>query len=197
MTLFLRNNIWHVYIRLGRKRRVRASTGTSNRTEAETEAAKLLAKYKGVDTWREFVVADDALILAYLAKALERARKRDRVRGRVCEMTPQDMRSLYARSEGRCEVTGIPFSLDKAGGTFRRPFAPSVDRLDNSKPYSFVNCRLVCLAVNIGINEWGEGVFRRIAKGFLAERIRRPQIQPHASTGEVVQAHVSALETPR
>lgn len=125
------------------------------------------AHYDGIECRDETIRLQDNRIAALEARSRWRALRRDRIRGRESTLTANEIRALCARANGRCEATGIPFSLDKREGTFRRPFAPSIDRLDNAAGYSFSNCRLIALAVNIGINEWGESVFRRIALGFL------------------------------
>jgi len=49
----------------------------------------------------------------------------------------------------RCEATGIPFD-NTYEGTFisMNPYAPSIDRIDNSKEYTKDNCRIVLTAFN-------------------------------------------------
>lgn len=88
-------------------------------------------------------------------------------------LSPEAFNELWDRSRGACELTGIAFSLDKAPGHVRRPWAPSVDRVDNSRGYVFDNCRLVCVAVNIAMNEWGEDALWRISSAFVKKG--RPQ----------------------
>lgn len=80
---------------------------------------------------------------------------------------------LVARSKGRCELTGIPFNTEKINGAIRLPFAPSVDRINSNLPYGKENCRLVCLAVNISMNGWGEKLFDFIAR----ERLKQIECQ--------------------
>lgn len=89
-----------------------------------------------------------------------------RLRGREYTITPEEQGRLIARAGGKCEVTGIPFHLDR-GENKRAPFAPSLDRINSAEPYHTINVRLVCVAANIAMNEWGEGVLRRLALGYL------------------------------
>jgi hypothetical protein len=64
----------------------------------------------------------------------------------------------------RCAVSGLPFDLTWNTGRdlFRNPFGPSIDRRNSKLGYTLGNCRLVLSAVNYGINEWGEDVYRAI-----------------------------------
>lgn len=56
---------------------------------------------------------------------------------------------------GVCEVTGIPFEIEFNGGRVARPFTPSLDRIDPSKPYTEDNTQVVCWIYNRakGVND--------------------------------------------
>ena len=119
-----------------------------------------------------------------LAKKAWAAMNRDRRRGRTSALTPVDLRRLLLRSGGRCEVTGLEFVFDQQGGWARHPFGPSIDRIDPDLPYSFENCRMVCTAANVAINEWGEAVFAQVAEAYL----RRGAIQVAATPPQAAPA---------
>lgn len=106
----------------------------------------------------------EAVPKAYLARIYARAKERSKRRGHPFELSPDEFRELWRRADGRCEVTGLPFRLAAAQRGSRRPYAPSLDRTDSSLPYSVENCRLVCTAVNIAMNEWGTEVLDRIVE---------------------------------
>ncbi len=57
---------------------------------------------------------------------------------------------------GFCEVTGIPFDLDtkKSSSHTKSPWVPSLDRIDNSKPYSKDNIQLVVFMYNVCKSEF-------------------------------------------
>ena len=96
--------------------------------------------------------------------------ERSKRRGWECELSEGDLQVLIARSGGRCEVTGVRFSDYCLPGWTRGPFAPTVDRIDGAKPYSLNNCRLVCMAVNVSLNEWGEAIFAELARAYVLKK---------------------------
>ena len=102
-----------------------------------------------------------------------------KARGVENTLTIDDVLGMVARAGGRCEVSGIPFAFDKAKAS-RRPWIPSIDRIDCGVGYTPANCRLVCLAVNFAMNQWGLETLERIA---LAVRKRR-KLPEHAPIGE-------------
>jgi hypothetical protein len=70
------------------------------------------------------------------------------------------------RASGKCELSGIEWDHKTVVGN-KRPFAPSIDRIDCSAGYTFENCRLVCIAVNIALSNFGDETLIRIARGIL------------------------------
>lgn len=93
-------------------------------------------------------------------------------RGLSFGLTPDDLTSLVERSQGACEVSGIPFSLDRAALNKAKvnPWAPSLDRIDCAAGYAVGNVRLVCTAVNLALRDWGLPVLERIAISLVAKR---------------------------
>lgn len=86
-------------------------------------------------------------------------------------LTTDEFRTVLFRSGWRCELSGIEFEFEQS--TRRgphRPFSPSLDRIDSMKGYTIDNVRLVCLAVNIAMNTWGENVLFAIAKGVVNQQ---------------------------
>lgn len=99
---------------------------------------------------------------AYIATVLVRARQNAKGRKRVKEftLTVEQAIEKLRETKYRCSVTGTPLSLEVMSHDQRKPFAPSIDRIDNELGYTEENCRIVCLAANIAMNTWGEGVLR-------------------------------------
>lgn len=95
------------------------------------------------------------------------AKKNAKQRGINFDMTMGDMLLLVSTANGRCMLTGIEFEFAYIGHHKKRPWAPSLDRIDSDNGYSLTNCRLVCAAVNLAMNEWGEEPLRRIARALV------------------------------
>lgn len=105
-------------------------------------------------------------------QAIYSARKRAKDKGIACELTEAEALQLWKRCEGKCELTGIPFELDRPDGCVRRPFAPSIDRVNASGPYTKDNIRVVCTSVNLAMNQWGDEVLYRIARGLSVNKVK-------------------------
>jgi hypothetical protein len=104
--------------------------------------------------------------------AIYNARKRARIKGLECELSADTAKELWWRCGGKCELTGIQFDYEDADDSFRRPYIPSIDRIDSNKGYTLENVRVVCSAVNIAMNQWGEDVLFTIAAGIAKDRGR-------------------------
>lgn len=94
------------------------------------------------------------------------AKKNARNRNIEFDLDVNDIIGLIERSRGRCEVSGVRLRLDEVTQKHvRRPWAPSLDRVDSFRGYSIENCRIVCVAANIAMGQWGEEVLVEMAKG--------------------------------
>ena len=113
-----------------------------------------------------------AVYRRYLVEMLKGARRRCAKSGTQIDLTIEDVLALAEAQGYRCAVSGIPFDMETTGPNrraFRKPFRPSLDRKAHKGPYTLKNVRLVCVAVNVALNEWGDHVLRRIALG-IAEQ---------------------------
>lgn len=61
-------------------------------------------------------------------------------------LIPSDISSLVEKQQWKCARTGIVF--DMAWRVGRKPFAPSVDRIDNTRGYEPGNIQIVCNMYN-------------------------------------------------
>lgn len=85
------------------------------------------------------------------------------------EVSTQDLADAILRANGSCEVTGIQFTKDIPPRGVRRPWFPSVDRIDSSKGYTKDNIRIVCVAANLAMNTWGEDVLFEMAVSMMKD----------------------------
>ena len=81
-------------------------------------------------------------------------------------ITTEDV--MPALKRGVCELTGLPFCLDKPNnGASTHPYAPSIDRIDSNKEYTKDNIRIVLWAVNAATNQFTDKEMLPILKAMV------------------------------
>lgn len=73
---------------------------------------------------------------------------RAKLRDNTCSLT-RDW--VLERIQCGCALTGLSFDLTAR----RHPLSPSIDRIDVKLGYSPSNCRVIALALNVGLSDWG------------------------------------------
>lgn len=116
----------------------------------------------------------------WAAQLITWTRRRAKKAGLCFDLKAADMVHLIHRSGGRCEVTGCVFSFAKYGSAAKRPFAPSIDRIDSDKGYTRENCRLVVYAANAAMNEWGVPILITLLESLRGKACRKRKL--HWST---------------
>lgn len=86
-------------------------------------------------------------------------------------LTFEELTQIVKVADGRCQITKIPFEVRFSEGERRRLWAPSLDRIEPRKGYTFDNCRLVCAAVNMAMNDWGIEVLLKIGRALKEQRL--------------------------
>lgn len=107
---------------------------------------------------------------AVMKPVWHRAKGRSVKSGLAFDISLDDLAAMFIGQAGICALTEIPFQYSPSGDFHKAPFAPSLDRIDNSKGYIRGNIRLVCVAMNFALGEWGEDTFRRMARAYLRTR---------------------------
>lgn len=96
--------------------------------------------------------------IEYHVVTMERAaRSRAKRFGLEYELEASRLMEMIESAGFVCSYSGHRFSMEK--GTSRvRPWVPSIDRKNASGGYTYDNIRIVCAAVNLAINDFGEDV---------------------------------------
>jgi hypothetical protein len=92
--------------------------------------------------------------------------KRNAARRRVeFGISESYVRHLLEICGARCSVSGLKLNVTFDGTWSRNPWAPSIDRIDAKRGYVEGNCRVVCVAANVALNEWGLDVLTLLVDG--------------------------------
>lgn len=103
-----------------------------------------------------------------IANLLHMAKHRAKAQGVPFTITYEDVAALLERGRGLCAISKLPFSSHR--GTYRAsPWAMSLDRRRPKLGYVKGNVRLVCLIVNVALNEWGLSVLRQMSKAVASD----------------------------
>ena len=100
-----------------------------------------------------------------MSRMVSDARKRASKKKIPFELTDHDVREMFFMSEGKCTLTGLPFRHPDGEKVryLKNPHAPSIDRIDNRLGYTPDNVRLVCVAMNLAMHQWGLEFFDELA----------------------------------
>lgn len=167
--LLLRNGVWHLDCRINGLR-LRGTTGTSDLDEAIRIMNERRADYQRLSSkkvWSDKVKAEYWKKESWFNRTLRKTKQRGEESGKGCSITRDEFLFVLLRSNGFCEVSGIPFSDDKPDGSTVSPWQQSIDRIDASRGYHLDNIRIVCFAVNVAMREWGEDVLMRISQALV------------------------------
>ena len=99
---------------------------------------------------------------------LNNCRKNARKRGQECTITAEEIVALLEPMI--CSVTGLPLYWDYGGSERTNPWAPSLDRIDNTVGYVPGNVRAVCWAFNQMRGEFPDEVVMTLAQAFVRRR---------------------------
>ena len=151
-----------------------AAVAAAAKMEADLLARSLAVA--GVDGWSEYVQGLYEDRRSWLHVAVAKARTRSKGKARGFTLTPESLREAMLKSKGRCEVTGLRFQVKDAALARQRPFMHSIDRIKCDAGYEATNIRIVCCAVNIALNAWGETVFAELATGYVFNKYSAYQV---------------------
>jgi hypothetical protein len=152
--------------------------------------------------WRSFVLrhrtgthsskilyseGDGLIPLEILRQQMTNAKKNAKARGLEFTLILDDLKAMAETSHGKCALSGLPFeygnSKELFGTSIRRKklWSPSLDRIDCDLGYTQSNVRLVCMAVNIARQEFGDEVLFKIAHALSNIQCFSKKYRPAAS----------------
>jgi hypothetical protein len=107
-----------------------------------------------------------------MRNSIKNAKGRSKERNLPFDLTYEWAIEQVEKQGFRCALTGIPF-FSKWGdrSPHRNPTIPSIDRIVPAAGYVQSNCRIVNLAINTMMLDWGEEFFVHLVKCFLDHRI--------------------------
>lgn len=103
-----------------------------------------------------------------MSRLVQCAKNRAKKLGIAFELTTDWLMQRFEEQVGCCKLTGIRFNFEVRG--IHNAFGPSLDKINPEGGYTRENTRLVCNAVNLGMNQFGEEAFERTARAFLEKR---------------------------
>lgn len=119
------------------------------------------------------VSAHDPLMARWIGNLVPRSRRRAGRAGFLNDLASDHGQRLFEQQIGLCAISGLPFSLAQFPGVLvKHPFAPSLDRVSSKGGYTADNVRLVCIAVNFGMGQWGEELYLTFARAAVARSDR-------------------------
>lgn len=159
-TISKRGSSWRAQVKY-RGQRFTASFSTE-------EAARTWAKAKEHDL-RSSVNQLSLIELTpgELRRMYKRSVDRSKEHGTPHTLTYDEFLELWSNSNKRCALSGLPFTSVKIEGNRRRPFFPSLDRIDPSKGYEPGNVRLVCVLANIARADYSDGLLFTLVRGLV------------------------------
>lgn len=84
------------------------------------------------------------------------ARRRAEKKGLEFEIDAETLEAIIQVQGYKCSVTGMSFDLSESTKYLRSPLAPSIDRKDSDKGYTWDNIQIVVAWYNIFKNEWSD-----------------------------------------
>ena len=144
-------------------RRIRKSCGTTNLGRAKLFLEDMKRQY--VHGWREGYDRADLDWRAVAEKIHGRQKSAAVKRGITFDLKAGEVYALMRSTGFRCAISGVAFAKRDVSEGKRDPWAPSIDRIENRQSYSLENVRVVCLAANIAMSDWGFDVLLRLSRG--------------------------------
>lgn len=132
------------------------------------ESKRIVREYFFIETSKKRVDPEYSResLLRISRKLADNCKRNARCRGTTSSVTYQDISEMILETGMRCAVTGTPLVMPEKGDSMN-PWQPSIDRIDCTETYVPENCRVVCLAANFAMSNWGDEVLKTMAKNIF------------------------------
>lgn len=105
-----------------------------------------------------------------LHNAMFTAKSRAKEKNMDFDLDKDFLIDLLHKQENCCKLTGLPLTANDRNETFFSPLNPSIDRIDPNKGYTKDNIQIVCTAMNLALNQFGEEFFYLLATSYLEKK---------------------------
>lgn len=109
----------------------------------------------------------------FISQLCRLARGRAKADGLEFSITADDVKNMITAQKAKCALSGVAFSFEQSGNG-KRPFAPSIDRINPAIGYVLGNIRIVCQMANIARNSFTDDEFYTMCRA-AASNWRRNQ----------------------
>lgn len=86
----------------------------------------------------------------------------------TCDLDIEYLNDLYKTQDGKCALTQIEMKCFNDSEFRVHPYMISIDRIDSKLGHNKSNIRLVCVAINYALNEFGEDTFKTICEAYIS-----------------------------
>lgn len=133
----------------------------------------------------------DSLLVRRLKLLVDGSRRRAARSGMDFDLPEGHAEAMFQAQQERCAISGLEFSMQEFPGVLvKHPFAPSIDRIRSGGGYTTDNVRLVCVAINFGMGQWGDELYLRFARAAIG-------YTDHARLANIAEAAAKTSETAK
>lgn len=99
---------------------------------------------------------------------LEAARGRAKKNNLPIDIDLNFLLDMFEQQNRKCKLTNLDFTFEiRESGKHFNPFNPSIDKINPNGGYTKDNVRLICVIVNLALNQFGEDNFKVMCEAYI------------------------------